>query len=136
MPFTTNYGWNVPDVFADADTWGAELNVTIQDIDAAVNDIATVTSPTFSGTVTANAFAGNITYATPRSFSLAGTVTAAAVSYNGSANVSLNTAIADGALSIAKTDGLQTALNGKQKTITISSSAPTGGVNGDIWLQY
>ena len=51
--------------------------------------------------------------ATARNFSMSGTVTAAVVSFNGSANVVLNTSIADNALTIAKTSGLQTALNQK-----------------------
>jgi hypothetical protein len=31
---------------------------------------------------------------------------------------------------------LTTVLNGKQKTITAGTTAPTGGVDGDIYLQY
>jgi hypothetical protein len=31
---------------------------------------------------------------------------------------------------------LAAALNGKQKTITSGTAAPTGGVDGDIYLQY
>jgi hypothetical protein len=37
---------------------------------------------------------------------------------------------------IADVTGLQTALDGKQKTITSGTAAPSGGVNGDIYLQY
>ena len=32
--------------------------------------------------------------------------------------------------------GLQTALDGKQKTITSGTAAPSGGADGDIYLQY
>ena len=47
-------------------------------------------------------------------------------------------------LGITDISGLQTALSGKENTlnadqkrkVTISSSAPTGGVDGDVWLQY
>ena len=51
--------------------------------------------------------------ATSRDFSMSGTVTAAVVSFDGTGNVVLNTSIADDALTIAKTSGLQTALNQK-----------------------
>lgn len=34
------------------------------------------------------------------------------------------------------TSAIQTQLNGKQKTITASTSAPTGGADGDVWVVY
>lgn len=37
---------------------------------------------------------------------------------------------------IATTAFVQATVSGKQKLITISSNAPVGGVNGDIWIQY
>jgi hypothetical protein len=37
---------------------------------------------------------------------------------------------------IGDTTGLQTALDGKQKTITSGTAAPSGGADGDIYLQY
>lgn len=51
--------------------------------------------------------------ASTRAFNLTGVVTAPGVSFDGTGNVTLATAIADGALSIAKTSGLQTALDAK-----------------------
>lgn len=51
--------------------------------------------------------------ATARAFNLTGVITAAAQNFDGTGNVTFNTAIADGALTIAKTSGLQTALDGK-----------------------
>lgn len=51
--------------------------------------------------------------ATERAFSLAGVVTAGSANFDGTGNLTLTTAIADGALSIAKTSGLQTALDAK-----------------------
>jgi hypothetical protein len=51
--------------------------------------------------------------ATARTFNLSGVITTAAVNFDGTGNVTLTTAIADGTLSIAKTNGLQTALDGK-----------------------
>jgi hypothetical protein len=37
---------------------------------------------------------------------------------------------------IGDVTGLQTALDGKQKTITSGTAAPSGGADGDIYLQY
>jgi hypothetical protein len=37
---------------------------------------------------------------------------------------------------ISEVTGLQTALDGKQKTITSGTAAPSGGADGDIYLQY
>lgn len=48
--------------------------------------------------------------ATPRAISLTGVVTAAGVAFDGSGAIALSTAIADNALTIAKTSGLATAL--------------------------
>ena len=59
--------------------------------------------------------------ATPRSFSIGGTgsiITAAAVSFDGTANIQLNASMADGALTIAKTNGLQSALDAKATVVT------------------
>lgn len=72
--------------------------------------------------------------ASARAFNLAGVVTAGAVSFDGTGNVTLTTAIADGALSIAKTSGLQTALDAKANlsgaTFTGAVSAPTFTAQG------
>lgn len=62
--------------------------------------------------------------ATARAFSLAGVVTAGSVNFDGTGNLTLNTAIADGALSIAKTNGLQAALDAKAP---LQSPALTNG---------
>ena len=40
MGTTTNYGWEVPDVGADADTWGTIQNALFQDIDDQVKLVA------------------------------------------------------------------------------------------------
>lgn len=69
--------------------------------------------------------------ASARAFNLAGVVTAAGVSFDGTGNVTLNTAIADGALSIAKTSGLQTALDAKAN---LSGAAFSGGISATIGL--
>lgn len=64
--------------------------------------------------------------ATARSFSLTGVITASGVNFDGTGNVALATAIADGALSIAKTSGLQAALNAKQDTLAYTPANKAG----------
>lgn len=54
---------------------------------------------------------------TARAISLTGVVTAVGVNFDGTGNISLTTAVADGALSISKTAGLQTALDSKQASL-------------------
>lgn len=62
--------------------------------------------------------------ATPRAVSLTGVVTAAGVDFDGSSAIQLSTEIADGALSIAKTSGLQAALDG-----TLRNQGSLAGTN-------
>lgn len=80
-----------------------------------------LTATAFAGPLTGNASTAT-TLQTSRTFALTGVITASAVSFNGSGNVSLATAIADGALSIAKTSGLQTALDGKLNASSYTAS--------------
>ncbi len=172
MPTTDNFEWAIPTVGGSTDTWGTELNLvfTTQDTDlqaikdtadgalplaggALTGDITSTHGATFEEPILGNGgFAGNllgtsseaILLQNAREFTLSGVVTASAQSFNGSANVTLTTEIADDALSIAKTSGLQTALDAKEATldddqkrkITISTADPSGGVDGDIWLKY
>ena len=64
--------------------------------------------------------------ATARAFSLTGLVTATAANFDGTGNLSLTTAIANDALSIAKTSGLQTALD---QRMTLRGAAGTASLN-------
>lgn len=82
------------------------LDITIPDVDGLTAALAGKLPST--GTAVAAT-----KLATSRSFNLTGVVTADAVGFNGTGNVTLGTAIADGALSIAKTSGLQDALDSK-----------------------
>lgn len=161
---TTNYNVTLPVVGSSVDTWGAISNAAFESFDGIIFTLSgtvggkfdkaggTLTGPitgttaTFTqinGPLTGNATTAS-TLQTARTIALSGPVTASAVSFNGSANITLTTAIADGALSIAKTSGLQTALDAKEPTldadrkrkITISTSDPSGGSDGDIWMKY
>jgi hypothetical protein len=52
MPNTPNYGWNVPTVDSDFDTWGIELNALFDLIDTEMVLKANKASPVFTGPVT------------------------------------------------------------------------------------
>lgn len=114
------------------------------------------TAATFSGNVTASTFIGALTgnastattaarWTTARTLTLSGPVTGS-ISLDGSANGTLTTSIADGALSIAKVSGLTTALAGKEPTQTaeqrvkiyIGDTAPANsfGADGDVHFEY
>lgn len=155
MTETLNFSWTIPTVGASTDTWGSILNTAISDIDADLKivqdaiptDFITTAGATFIGNVTAPVFTGSLTgnavtataLETARSVSLNGPVTATGVLFDGTGNLTLTTAIADGTLTIAKTDGLQTALDEKvdAATITSGTAAPSGTpADGDIYLQY
>lgn len=174
MPTTANYGFTTPTIGSATDTWGGLINDAFDGVDAQLFRVeglvsgklnltggtltgilngtsiiltTSLTAPAIVGTLTGNVIGNattSTTLSTPRNFSLTGIVTASAQSFNGSANVVLTTAIADAALSIAKTSGLQAALDGKEPTvdadrkrkITISTADPSGGSDGDIWFKY
>ena len=97
----------------------------------------TIPSARLSGTygisVSGNA-ATATTLQTARTISLAGDVTGSA-SFNGSANVSITATIADDSHNhtIANVDGLQTALNAKADTSTLTQYGKTS--NSNIWTQ-
>jgi hypothetical protein len=68
--------------------------------------------------------------ATARTIALGGLLGGEA-SFDGSGNVTITATMADGALSIAKTSGLQTALNAKANTASLAAVA-TSGAYGDL----
>lgn len=67
--------------------------------------------------------------ANPRMVSLSGVINATGVPFDGTADLTLATTIADGALTIAKTSGLQTSLDGK---LSLTGGTLTGALNGTI----
>ena len=173
MPSTDPITEALMDVGGDFDGWGAEINVTFQDVDTKAKELADaldlkapLADPTFTGTITGN-LTGNVTGSltgnasgsaasleTARAFSITGDVEAAAVNFDGTSTVALAATLstakqAEIDAKIAQTGGTYVSLtktgegavlnhgsaaltSGK---VTVSSSAPTGGSNGDIWLQ-
>lgn len=59
-----------------------------------------------------------------------------AVARGGTGNGSVDTTPTSGSTKMVTSGGLYTALNAKQKTITSGTAAPSGGSNGDIYIQY
>tara|TARA_R110002012_G_scaffold148639_6_gene307559 strand:+ start:837 stop:1331 length:495 start_codon:yes stop_codon:yes gene_type:complete len=162
MANTTNYTWAKPTVGGSEDTWGTELNTVIDGVDTelfrveglipVVTGYAPLAGATFTGNVTAPFFIGELTgnsatstrLKTARSFTLQGVITGTQT-FNGTGDCVLTTAIADATLSIAKTSGLQAALDAKEPTLTSAQklnitygTAAVGGslAEGDIYLQH
>ena len=166
MGTTTNYGWTYPTVNADADTWGTKLNYMAIAIDASLKTVDTATgnaalkannlsdlastatartnlglgvsalctTSTGGSSVPVSQFIGtvadsNMTMFTNTNGSIADSGIArsdvAKNSQNLSALTSASTARANLGLGSIATHN-----------ITISSSSPSGGSDGDIWLQY
>lgn len=167
---TTNYNIPLPVVGGSVDTWGSLTIDAFESFDGFLFTVSGVvdgkldksggaltgalngTTATFTGAVTATSFvgtlSGNASSATKwnvaRTLTLTGAVTGS-LAIDGSANGTLPTSIADGVLTVAKTNGLQTALDGKQATlnanqilpITYGTAAPIGTpADGAIYLQH
>ena len=172
MPFTTNYNFELPVVGGSADQWGTLVNAAFDSVDSNLKitadaiaakaskaapvftGVAKFASITTTGTVTSTGgFVGNLDgvasrttrLATARDISATGPVTIAAVSFDGSANAALLTAVGDAALTIAMTDGLQAALDSKeatladaQKRVITYGTAAVGSTlaEGEIYFQH
>ena len=167
MATTSFYGIELPTNNADEDTWGLKLNnaidgavVEVRRVELLIPDVsglAPKASPTFTGTVTAPTFSGSLTgnassatkWANARTLTVTGDATGS-VSFDGSANVSLNVTVAGGGtgeITIADVTNLQFELNGKQATgnypihtsgagrkITVGTTQPSSPLAGDIWF--
>ena len=126
--------------FKSTDTLGTTAMVWSQVIDASMASASVGSTPGSAAAGTSLSYAradhvhplqtsvsGNAgtatALATGRTIALTGVMTATGVNFDGTANISLTTAIADAALSIAKTSGLQAALDAK---LAISSLTTVG----------
>lgn len=171
MAFTTHYNIELADVGQDTSTWGQITNDAIDGLADEVFRIEGLTSEKFDttgGTLTgalngtSASFPGGVTgdltgdvtgnltgradradrLHTQRIFRLTGVVTSPPAAFDGTADVSIATTIADNAIPIAKINGLSNALAGKQATLAanqtrriyVQASAPSNPVEGDIWF--
>lgn len=162
MGTTTNYGWTYPTVNADADTWGTILNDMAIAIDASLK---TVDDATDAAALKANNLSDLANAGTARTNLGLGTAAVATASGSGNL-AAVQTATDNQIAVFSGTNGnitaggktvaqlLASANNlsdvGSSTTartnlglgsisthnVTISSSSPSGGSDGDIWLQY
>ena len=89
-----------------------------------------------AGTITASHFAGNADTASKlqssQTVKLAGIVSSDTVDFDGSGGIVLTTAVADNALTIAKTSGLQAALDGKAPLVHTHAIADVTGLQSAL----
>jgi len=162
---TPNYGWAYPTVNADADTWGTTLNNAIIAIDASLKTVddglaarlaaaSNLSDLADAGTARTNLGLGTaaVAAASRGSLSLAailnhtggnlaqfvlsggddGTIGDSGIAANNILLKSNN--LSEVTASTARTNlGLGSIAT---HNVTISSSSPSGGSDGDIWLQY
>lgn len=166
MGTTPNYAWVYPTVNASADTWGTILNdmaiaidASLKTVDdglaarlAAANNLSDLAN---AGTARTNLGLGTaaVAAATRGSLSLAAVLNftggnlAQYVSGGGADGTIGDSGVSVGALMVKSDNlsGLSSASTSRTNlglgsmathSVTISSSAPSGGSDGDIWLQY
>lgn len=162
MGTTPNYGWTYPTVNADADTWGTKLNNMAIAIDASLktvdNGLAArlVAANNLSDLSSASTARTNLGLGTISTFTALGAANRAATINSAFTLGTFPTYTSDGSLadsgfqsasfckvannlsdisaSVARTNlGLGSIAT---HNVTISSSAPSGGADGDIWFQY
>lgn len=147
---TTNYGWAVPINQGSVDTWGLIINATLEDVDAVVftnhaltakrannlSDLAsastartnlglTAAATTAIGTsgATIPLLNGENTWANPQTFTGAAT---------------FGSTVAVGGIVTRTDQGGHLWHNNSARpsgAITVSTSAPSGGSNGDVWMR-
>jgi hypothetical protein len=147
---TTNYDWAVPVNAGSVDTWGLIINATLEDVDNVVfanqaltlkiaNNLSDIPSPA--------AARGNLNLTTASTTPL-GTSGATIPLLNGtntwanaqtfSAAATFGSTVAVGGLVTRTGQGGHLFHNNSARpsgAITVSTSTPSGGANGDIWLR-
>ena len=131
---TANYGWTKPEVGGSPDTWGTKLNDDLDDIDTslkAVSNVANAALPASSYTaadVKAKMLTQDGAGSTLDADLLDGQE---GTFYTSASNLSAGTL----ALARLHPQTLRHNLSYGSAQVYVSSSAPSGGSDGDIWLQ-
>lgn len=159
---TIHYSWAYPTVNADADTWGTTLNNALIAVDASLFTVDTAVAgklakaSNLSDVASAGAARTNLGIGSIGTFAAQGAQPFAATVSNAFISGHFCFFASDGGIADSNTgvgSFLQTSNNlsdvvaatartnlglGSIAThkVTISSSAPSGGSDGDIWLQY
>jgi hypothetical protein len=146
---TTNYDWAVPVNAGSVDTWGLIINATLEDVDGVVftnANLAAQKSANLSDLASASTARTNLGLTTASTTAL-GTSGATIPLLNGvntwsnaqtfSAGVTVTTIAASGLITRTGQGGHLFHNNSARPSgaITVSTSTPSGGTNGDIWLR-
>lgn len=132
--FTTNYNWLKPSVGGDSTTWGTDINNDLDGIDTTVKAISLV----------ANAALPAASFTPAALMTMIQTVDGTgsgldADKLDGHDTTYFTTAtnINAGNLPVAQlpTSALRYATTYASASVTVSTSAPSGGQTGDIWIQ-
>jgi hypothetical protein len=141
---TANYSWKKPENGASSDTWGIKWNENADDIDSDLKavenkaDACLVKTSNLldladKGAARTNLGLGTAATQASSAFDAAGAAsTAQSNAINSSCQRASNLSDLTNATTARGYLGLGTAAT---KNITVSASGPSGGANGDIWVQ-
>ena len=132
--FTTNYNWLKPSVGGDSTTWGGDLNTDLDGIDSTVHAVSLVANAALpAASFTPAAILADILTVDGSGSGLDADKLDGQDSpfYRNASNLNA------GVVPLAQTNA--NIYRGSQgfgsANITVSSSAPSGGAAGDLWLQ-
>jgi hypothetical protein len=143
---TPNYSWIKPEVGGSPDTWGTKLNGTIDSVDAQVKTVSTAAANAQS---TANAAQTVAAAALPAASYTALDVRSKLLTVHGQGS-GINADLLDdqhgafytnasnlssGTLPVARLPGSALRNGYGSAVVTVSTNAPTGGADGDVWLR-
>lgn len=132
---TTNYGWLKPTIGADSTTWGTELNGSLDGIDSTVHTVSGVAS----AALPAASYTAADVLAKIKTVDGSGSgLDADTVDSHDSTYFTNASNITSGNLPVSQlpVTALRLSNTTLSASVTFSATAPSGGQNGDIWLQY